>query len=194
MAKKKAIKKARNTRDDRAIENGVDVSLYGTDRGYYAMGSAFDQARDGIVLKEMQQAVSSRRATVAYRTDHVDRLKEDGVIDNRVSACAGYFRADVQLALASGYRQSALEVISGGGADKDVIRNWKAYSKVKAVIVRLGGYGSPRTRAVFAYLIEEKTISSSTGSSGQKRLKERDNLLDALNIIADYYYPLKKKR
>lgn len=179
----------------RAIENGVDVSVYGHDRGYEGLPAVHKDARDGIVLMEMQQSAREKRATVAYRTNHVDRLKADGRIDARLFDCAGYFRADVALALASGYKQSALEIISGGGGEgRDVIRNDKAYRKVREVILLLGGNKSDMTAAAFAFIVDEKSMSAWAGRSSHKRLTARGNLIDALHVIADYYYPLKKKR
>lgn len=191
MAKKRK-KKAAGVLDTNMIENGVEVSRWGTDQGYLGLGAGAVDARDSIVLKEMQLAANGKRTTNAYRKDHIDRLQEERAIDTRQADCGRYFRNDVRLALSSGFPQRALEVISGGAGDKDVIKNWKAYRKVRGAIKAMGGNCSKHTQAAWDYIILEQALLVGAEGSGHARDRNRLYLIEALGKIADYYYPIKK--
>ncbi len=158
---------------------GMKVSRQGKDLG------AVKRA-----LKDEQVDVDEKKQSVKVVKDGLDRMLENGTIDEAQEKAARMFQKEFGLC---GYGHCAsinLEGVSdcsGGGVEDVYARSSRSRDYVYHVFRLLGGPESNMSRAVFWYIGMNKNFSQVTKIEGDSNNAWRTTLICALQLMGDDY-------
>lgn len=176
------------------FENGVEVSATDNNKGPAHIWLNEQEARENLVLEELQTVVVGRARRRARRMDNVERLKAAGVIDQRMYDAGLAFKQDFNKGMLTGFPAPKFEYMPPTTGEKDqYLSVEKARRRVHSAIQALGGHGSAASKAVWDFVGLELSIASMHKASGAARQKWEGILIGALAGLAAHYFPLSKK-
>lgn len=195
MARKKKARVQSRQADDTVIENGVAVSRMGRDRGSEHLWKEERLAVEDLIVEEIQAAARDKRARVARRRDILDRLRGSGGIDARLCDAGRSFQLDYYNAHLENYPPTNFEFKPSGSGDAspgERIRDARA--RVSQALAQAGGLKSPTGIALWQLVGQEVTLNKMANGDRRGMAMWEAHVKRALGMIADFYFPLPKKR